>query len=412
MKELGYTFHEAVRALAERAGIVIEEESRERSEIDRAKKQKDDHYAVNALAATWFEEQLRKHEHRAFALEELARRGIVPGEKPEVDEARKAFRVGYAPHEWDGLATFFRQQGISPNDAETVGLLSPRTSGSGHYDRFRHRLMFAVMDTQGRVVAFSGRALADPPNAEVRPGAEKPAKYINSKESPIYTKGNVLFGLFQARHAIRTDEIAIVVEGNFDVFSLHARGVSNVVAPLGTAFTPEQAALMKRYAPTVVILFDGDAAGKRATRASRGPCLEAGLVAKVAVLPDGEDPDDFARLRGIEALRTCVKEPKGLLVFMIDAELDESFGAADLHEKLARIERIADLIASENDPLVRLEASTHADSVVAGRLDILGAESLRALHAKLRAKARTVHPVAPSIDGAAPSRGERATPAP
>jgi DNA primase len=393
---------------------VIEEESRERSEIDRAKKKKDDLYSANALAATWFEEQLRKHPLRSFALDELGRRGIVPGEKPLVDEALKAFRIGYAPLEWDGLATFFRQQGISPNEAETVGLLSPRTSGSGHYDRFRHRLMFAVLDTQGRVVAFSGRALAEPPGAQPKPDGEKPAKYVNSKESPIYTKGNVLFGLFQARHAIRTEEIALVVEGNFDVFSLHARGLSNVVAPLGTAFTVEQARLLKRYTPRVVLLFDGDAAGRKATFAARGPCKQEGLIAQVGLLPDGQDPDDFARVRGIEALKTCVKEPKGLLVFMIDAELDESFGAVDLHEKLARIERIADLIASEDDPLVRLEASTHADSVVAGRLDILGAESLRALHAKLRAKVRAL-PVVPRLGGVggsgrAPPDRARSTP--
>jgi DNA primase len=387
MKEFGYTFHEAAHVLAERAGIVIEEESRERSEIDRAKKQKDDLYAVNALAATWFEEQMRKHPLRSFALDELARRGVVPGEKPEVDEALKAFRVGYAPHEWDGLANFLRQQGVSPVAAESVGLLSPRSSGSGHYDRFRHRLMFAVVDTQGRVVAFSGRALADPPGAEAKPDGDKPAKYINSKESPIYTKGNVLFGLFQARHAIRTEEIALVVEGNFDVFSLHARGLANVVAPLGTAFTVEQATLLKRYTPTVVLLFDGDAAGRKATRASRGPCMEAGLDVKVARLPDGEDPDDFARKRGIEPLRSLAAHSKGMLEFLIDAELDESFVAADGHERLARVERIAQLIASEEDPLARMMAKGHADSM-AGRLDFLGADTFRALEQKIRTAAR------------------------
>ncbi len=374
MKELSYTFHEAVHYLAERAGIVIEEESRERSEIDRAKKAKDDLYSVNALAATWFEEQLRRHPLRSFALDELARRGIVPGVKAEADEALKAFRVGYAPHEWDGLATFLRQQGISPIAAEEVGLLAPRTGGGGHYDRFRHRLMFAVVDTQGRVVAFSGRALADPPNAQPQKPGEKPAKYINSKESRIYTKGNVLFGLFQARHAVRSEEMAIVVEGNFDVFSLHSRGLTNVVAPLGTAFTSEQALLLKRYAPRAVLLFDGDVAGRKATRASRGPCMAAGLEAKVAALPDGEDPDDFARTRGVEPLRALCAHSRGMLEFLIDAELDESFVAADGHERLARVERIAQLITSEEDPLARMMAKGYADSM-AGRLDFLGTET-------------------------------------
>ncbi len=405
-KEYGYTFSEAVRYLAERAGIVIEEDVRERTEVDRARKQKDDLYSVNALAATFFEEQLRKHPLRSFALDELARRGITPGAGGTVDEALAAFRVGYAPFEWDGLADFLRRQGVSPIAAESVGLLAPRTSGSGHYDRFRHRLMFAVMDTQGRVVAFSGRALADPPNAEVRPGAEKPAKYVNSKESPVYTKGSALFGLFQARQAIREAESAVVVEGNFDVFSLHARGMSNVVAPLGTAFTADQAKLLARYAQKVVLLFDGDAAGRKATRKSREPCMEAGLVARAAVLPDGEDPDDFARKQGVTALGTVLKESKGLLVFLIDQELDEAMVGADLHEKLARVEAIANLIASEDDPLVRLEASTYADSVVAGRLNILGADSLRALHHKLRTGVRpVVRPSRPPMPFREPREG-------
>ncbi len=401
MKELSYTFHETAHFLADRAGIVIEEESRERSEIDRAKKQKDDLYAVNALAATWFEEQLRKHPLRSFALDELARRGIAPGEKPEVDEALKAFRVRYAPHrEGCGLATFLRLQGVSPVAAEEVGLLSPRTGGggSGHYDRFRHRLMFAVVDTQGRVVAFSGRALAEPPNAEPSPrsGADKPAKYINSKESRIYTKGNVLFGLFQARQAIRTEELVIVVEGNFDVFSLHARGLSNVVAPLGTAFTLEQASLLKRYAPVAVLLFDGDAAGRKATRASRAPCMNAGLEAKVAVLPDGEDPDDFARTRGIEPLRSLCAHSKGMLEFLIDAELDESrLSRPMVSERLARVERIAQLIGSEEDPLARMMAKGYADSV-AGRLDFHGADTFRALEQKIRTATRAPRPMGSS----------------
>ena len=410
MKELGYTFHEACHALAERKGIPIEEESRERTEIDRARKQKDDLYSANAVAATWFEEQLRKHPLRSFALDELARRGIVPGEKPEVDAALKAFRIGYAPNEWDGLANYLRQQGVSPVAAESVGLLAPRTSGSGHYDRFRHRLMFAVVDTQGRVVAFSGRALADPPNTVRKDGEDKPAKYINSKESPVYTKGNVLFGLFQARQTIRTDEIAIVVEGNFDVFSLHARGLTSVVAPLGTAFTPEQASLLKRHAPKkVILLFDGDAAGRKAVRASRGPCMSAGLMTSVASLPNGEDPDDYVRTRGAPAMKKLVKEAKGSLEFLIDAELDASFVAADVHEKLERVERILQLINTEEDEVARVSAKLHADHAV-NRLD-LGDETLAALHRKVSTAARTHRPP-PVARNPAPTRLAPAQPAP
>ena len=260
MKHDGYTFPEAIKMLAERAGIVYEETRSDDASRDahaRAKKYKDDLYATNALAATYFETMLRDHPDRQYALDELARRGLLPGTNAKVDETLQAFRIGYAPAGWDGLATFFRQQSVSPILGEAVGLLAPRSTSSGHYDRFRHRLMFAVIDAQGRVVAFSGRALAEIPSKEPKDAkaekAETP-KYINSPESPIYTKGAALFGIFQARHEIRAKDSAIVVEGNFDVVSLHARGLQNVVAPLGTAFTFEQAKLLNRFASIVTLL--------------------------------------------------------------------------------------------------------------------------------------------------------------
>src|SRR5262249_22013160 len=147
----------------------------------------------------------------------------------------------------------FAQQGISPIAASKVGLVAPRKSGSGHYDWFRHRLMFAILDVQGRVVGFSGRVLPDPETGVVD---KQSPKYINSPESPIYQKGQTLFGLYQARQPIRQAGEAVLVEGNFDVVSLPARGITNVVAPLGTAFTPAQAKLLRRYTPSVTVLFD------------------------------------------------------------------------------------------------------------------------------------------------------------
>ena len=240
----GYAFAEAVRALAERAGVPIEEErGAAPSEAERHKKERSALYAAMQMAATWYEEQLREHPLAPLAVAELARRELAP-----TDEAVNAFRLGYAPGGWDGLASFFKKQSVSPAVGESVGLLVPRSSGSGYYDRFRHRLMFPVLDVQGRIVAFSGRALPAPPEDEAASAtpAEPPPKYINSPESPIYVKGATVFGLWQARHAVRQQEKAILVEGNFDVVSLHARGVTNVVAPLGTAFTLDQAKLLRQ----------------------------------------------------------------------------------------------------------------------------------------------------------------------
>ena len=237
--------------------------------------------------------------------------------------------------------------------------------------------MFAVVDPQGRVVAFSGRALEPLPDEDAfaaRRGetGEKPPKYINSPESPIYTKGQMLFGIYQARHAIREAQSAILVEGNFDVVSLHARGMRNVVAPLGTAFTVDQARLLSRFAPHVVVLFDGDAAGKKAIRLSRGPLKEAGLNAKVAHMPEGTDPDEFARTKGVDALRELAGGARGMLEFLIEEALDDAFHAADAYERATRVEQISKLLADENDPLVREMAKAYADQI-AGRLDLVRA---------------------------------------
>jgi DNA primase len=397
MKNDGYTFPEAVRMLAERLGIQIEE-TRDKavlSEQERQKKQRDELYRVNDLAATYFEEQLRTNEHKQLALDELAKRGLVPGQTgkdSKIDDALQAFRIGYAPAGWDGLANYLRTAGISPAAAETVGLLVPRSSGSGYYDRFRHRLMFAVVDPQGRVVAFSGRVLPDiPPDPAqstgvrnalvyVSPDGREPPKYINSPESPIYTKGQMLFGIHQARHSIRQEEEAILVEGNFDVLSLHARGVTNVVGILGTAFTPEQAKLLKRYAPSVVFMLDGDKAGRKAVRASEDAVEQAGLSARVVDLPQGIDPDELARDKGAAAITHLVSGAKGMHEALIDMSLDESFAAADAHEKQQRIQYVVKLLAKQTDPVVRAMLKGYTD-MIAGRLDIVrsGQEAFRAL---------------------------------
>jgi DNA primase len=366
----GYTFAEAVRALAERAGVALEEErGAAPTDAERHKKERDALYGTMQVAATWYEEQLRVHPSRSCALDELARRGLDPK-----SEAAAAFRVGYAPAGWEGLASFLKKQGVSPAVGEAVGLLVPRSSGSSYYDRFRHRLMFAVLDAQGRVVAFSGRALQADQNVAhdeaLDAARDPPPKYINSPESPIYVKGATLFGLWQGRHAIRQTGRAIVVEGNFDVVSLQARGVPNVVAPLGTAFTADQAKLLRRYAGNVTLLFDGDAAGRKAARTAEDACDKAGLEADVAMLPDGMDPDEYVRARGVPALHHVVGQARGLLEYLIDVELDDSFNAADLRDRVARIDRVAALLVRQRDPVVRGMLKAYAD-YAASRLDLI-----------------------------------------
>lgn len=388
MEQEGLSFTEAVRSLASRAGIEVNENTTdaERREADAKRREKEELYAVNHLAATFFEHSLRggpghpPHPLAHHAREELERRGLpIPSDDDALSpiaDTLQAFRIGYAPHAWDGLAQFLKQQGKRAADAERVGLLVPRSSGTGFYDRFRHRLMFAVTDVNGRVLAFSGRALPDPHPSELEKlgishhapsgDASAPAKYINSPESPIYTKGEQLFGLHQARHAIRQAEQAILVEGNFDVVSLHARGIPNAVAPLGTAFTSTQAKLLRRYTPNITLLFDGDTAGRKATRAARGPCAEAGLSAKVAVLPMGTDPDELCRKRGPEAIRSLTAHAKGMLEYLIDDALHgDVFQGSSLAEQQHRIQAVLKLLREENDPNLRAAAKLYADRLSA-----------------------------------------------
>jgi DNA primase len=395
----GLDFVEAVRSLAERAGIdVIENETdAERKQQAEAKQRQKELYDLNDRAAEYFERMLREHPLSEPARAELARRGLVPtSPTDEMADALQAFRIGYAPYGWDGLVRFLKESGLSARAAETVGLLAPRKNGPGHYDRFRHRLMFAVIDVNGRVVAFSGRALPEPTADELRAAGiesmgsgtgEAPAKYVNSPESPVYRKREAVFGLYQSRQSLRGGDPCLVVEGNFDVVSLHARGIRSVVAPLGTAFTVEQARQIRRFTTDVVLMFDGDSAGKRATNASREPCQQAELTAKVVSLPPGKDPDDFVRERGVEGVKQLLKHARGILEYLIDLALAEELLAEGVEARAKSVQFVTKLISAEKDPTLRELAETYADGLVAGRLKIDqdSSEQVRSLKALARA---------------------------
>jgi DNA primase len=384
----GLDFMEAVRRLAERMGIDVVEtasdaERRQHAEVRRRQQEL---YDVNAYAASYFERMLREHPLRDVALRELERRALVAASPTDaIADALQAFRVGYAPHGWDGLATHLRDTGVSLAAAEKIGLVAPRKSGSGYYDRFRHRLMFAVIDLQGRVIAFSGRSLDEPPADRLRPlglepsaNAEPPAKYMNSPESPVYRKREAVFGLYQARQALRTADRAVLVEGNFDVLSLHARGLKNVVAPLGTAFTVEQARALRRFTTNVTLLFDPDEAGRRAVRAARDVCRDAGLTADVATLPAGQDPDDLVRKEGAEKARAVIDAAKPIISHLMEERLDEHFKRNDPATQVRKIQEVIDLIKSEDDPTLRALAETHADELAA-RLNLGDAKTVAML---------------------------------
>ncbi|MEO6462302.1 MAG: DNA primase, partial [Candidatus Eisenbacteria bacterium] len=262
------SFVEAVQALAERFGVALPQPAEE--------EQHGRVYLALEEAATFYRRALEDPEAGRAAREYLAARGLAGA-------TLEAYGVGLAPAGWDQLA-----QRLGPRfgaaTLQEAGLVIRRERGEGHYDRFRGRVVVPLRLPSGRVVGFGGRGLGD----------EEP-KYLNSPETAVYRKGRFLFGLDRARAAVRARERAVLVEGYFDVLALAQAGVEEAVATCGTALTPEQCRLVRRTAPAILLVFDGDAAGQAAAEKALLPCVQAGLVARVAILPAGEDPDTLVR---------------------------------------------------------------------------------------------------------------------
>jgi len=284
MKHLGLGFNDAVRRVAERVGVEIPEPGRRRSGDERHRPL----YEAVAFAADFFRRQLWDEPAGEVARRYLERRGIPR-------DAAERFLLGYAPDEWTALRDAAARHGIADEVLSEAGLIKQSERRPEPYDRLRHRLIFPITDTAGRVIAFGGRMLGA--------AAEGAPKYLNSPETPIYQKGRVLYGLAWAKQAIRREGDALIVEGYMDYVSLAARGIENVVAPLGTAMTEEQAKLLARYTRKALLLYDSDAAGMRATFRTADALLAAGVHPMVVTLPEGEDPDSLVRRGGAAALK-------------------------------------------------------------------------------------------------------------
>ncbi|MFK7988742.1 MAG: DNA primase [Sandaracinaceae bacterium] len=351
----GTAFPDALSQLAERAGVeIVNLDSAEEQVARRRRQEKERLLSIVEAAAGFFVKMLAEHRFGPMAWDELRRRELG-------EDAVSRYRLGYAPHGWDELGGFLRDRGFSPNDCERVGLVVPRRQREGYYDRFRHRLMFPVSDAHGRIVAFSGRAL---PDVEDRGEHDPPAKYINSPETPLYTKGQLLFGLHEARVGLRRSEVALMCEGNFDVVSLSHHGFANVVAPLGTALTATQCKLLRRFASTCVLLFDSDKAGRKAVRAAQPLLAQAGIAGKVVTLPPGDDPDSFLRSQGADGMRQLIEGAPSLIQWLIDQAATEA--GADPRAKAEGIEALGPVLASLDNPVearLYVEVVAHAFEV-------------------------------------------------
>ncbi len=332
------SFPEALKQLAARYRIPLaentltpqqKEESRKREEI----------YALNARVAQLYHQYLRQHPAAALARDYLVERGM-----PEA--IIENFQLGYAPESWDFLFKQLNREGWSTELAAEAGLLAAKKSGDGeasrargYYDRFRNRLIFPIVDLTGRISGFGGRILG-----------EGEPKYLNTPETPVFDKSRTLFGLYQHRDAIRKARSCLLVEGNFDLLALAAHEVNDVAAPLGTALTTEHLRILRGYADEAVLLFDGDAAGLKAAMRSIPLFLAAKLTGRVAILPEGHDPDTFIRQHGQEGLRQLVAGASSLPEFVF-AELVAQYGLG-VDGKNRIIAELAPIVHSLDDQML------------------------------------------------------------
>lgn len=301
MKQERMEFPEAIRFLAQKVNVIIP--SDETPQAHHANNIRQAILRVNALAAGFFHKMLLSDKSLAArnAREYLKNRGI------DLDAVR-VFQLGFALNQWDALLTHLKQEGISLGLMEKAGLIIPRESGQGYYDRFRNRIVFPIFDTRAHCRAFGARALDD----------AEGAKYLNSPETIIYTKGHHLYGFHLAKQAITEEDCVIIVEGYVDCLIPYQAGVRNIVASLGTALTVDQIRLLRRYTPRVVMLFDMDPAGEAAMMRSLDTLIEEGMEVRVAALEDGEDPDSFVRRRGVDDFRSRIAGAKTLFDYKLD----------------------------------------------------------------------------------------------
>lgn len=313
-------FPEAVKIVAQKCGIPLPKREFSSPEEAAEARQRGRLLELHETATTWFEEQLHGPEG-AVAREYLAGRGLTP-------DGIKTFRIGYAPDSFSAL----RDRLSKMADNETLrasGLFSwKEQEGGGQgpiYDRFRKRVMFPIANESGRVIAFTARTLET--------GDKAGPKYINSPETPLYSKGSVLFNLDKARTAIRRDQFALLVEGQMDCISVFLRGIQNVIATSGTAFTEQQVAILRRHTSNVVVNFDPDAAGANAAEKSIALLTEEGFTIKIVTLDDGLDPDRYIRERGVEAYTKALKDSRRQSDYLIE-RARQMFPGASAEQKV------------------------------------------------------------------------------
>lgn len=366
MESEGLSFTEAVQILADRAGVALPA-----SNVGDGEANSRPLYDINHTAARYFYRMLRSSSGQA-ARRYLTQRGVT-------GELAKRFLLGYAPSDWSGLVQFLDGQGVALSEAERAGLVIRGKNGSW-YDRFRGRIVFPICDHRGRFVGFGARALGD----------EQP-KYLNTPETAVFSKSRQLYGLNWAKDAIRNNDAVVLVEGYTDCIGLYKSGVKNVVASLGTAFGAAHAKLLSRFTRNLILAFDGDAAGEKASK--RGVLLltNEGLNVRVALLPPGEDPDSFARSHTAGEVAEWLDSAMPLLEHLV-SDCVQRHSADGREGKLMAAREIVGLLGQIKSPLVRTEYIRFAAGLLDMREDVLRDEVKQTAELKPWASAKSWEP--------------------
>ena len=328
------TFPEALERLADKVGITLVQTGNQGK--DSKSHERATLYKIHDAAAKFYAAQLTGTGEGRAARAYLLDRGLQ-------DEVVGRFLLGYAPREGRGLAKHLSSLGFDDADVEKTGLVLRDAGGSRRFDRFRGRIMFPIANESGKAIAFGGRALGD----------EQP-KYLNSPETPIYTKSRVLYHLDSAGKAIRKQDYAILVEGYMDCIAVDSGGIENVIASCGTSFTDAQIRLLARYSRRVVVNYDPDSAGMAATERSLSALLEAGFEVKVLALPGGLDPDSFIRKQGAAEYRRLLAAAPGYIDYVTDRAIAEH-GLGSPQGKLAVANAVLPYLARMPNPILRRE---------------------------------------------------------
>lgn len=345
MKRDGLAFAEALQALARRSGIELPERTLSREDQHRLK-ERERLFEVNRLALHFFTQNLSQHPSGRVPLAYLELRGIAR-------RSIEAFQLGFASKGWDGLLGFMGGRNVPPAMVEKAGLAVPRKDGSGFYDRFRDRIMFPIFDESSRVVAFGGRVMDD-----------STPKYLNSPETPIYTKRKVLYGLNRAKDHCRSLRSVFIVEGYLDLIALHQGGLENAVATLGTALTAEHIRMLTRYAGRMILVYDSDDAGIRSAQRCvslfwkehadfrRGDVFrEDQADTRILVLPQGEDPDSFIKSQGAEAFEQLAQSAPGMVSFLTESAVKRH--GLTTEGKIRIVSELLDPLNAVNDPVAK-----------------------------------------------------------